>query len=109
MLPPLPVTGRLIMNACEELEFPQRHLLRRNAQFLLQFALRRALHTQNCRIKFCARLAGDTQRVRTASVGPHVREGDFLCGTLLQEETLVRVEEEDGEGAVEEASFDVGV
>lgn len=47
--------------------------------------------------------------MRTASVGPHVREGDFLRGTLLQEKTLVGVEEEDGKGTVEETSFDVGV
>lgn len=109
MLPPLSVTGCLIMNAREKFKLLQRHLLRRNSQLLLQLALCRALHAQDCRVEFCARLAGDTQRVRTASVGPHVREGDFLRGALLQEKTIVGVEEEDGKGTVEETSFDVGV
>lgn len=107
MLPPLPITRRLIMNPRKKLKLLQRHLLRRDPQLLLQLALRRALHAQNSRVQFRACLPGDAQRMRAAGVCPHVGEGDFLGGALLQEETLVGVEEEDGEGAVEEAAVDV--
>ena len=40
-------------------------------------------------------------------VGPHVGVGDFFVGALLEEEAVLGVEEEDGEGAVEKAEFDV--
>jgi hypothetical protein len=42
--------------------------------------------------------------VRAAGIRPHVWESDLLGGALLQEEAFLRVEEEDGEGAVEEAA-----
>lgn len=107
MLPPLPITRRLIMDPREELKLVQRQLLRRNPQFLLQLPLRRALHPQNRRVQLRPRLPGDAQRVRAASVGPHIREGDFLRRALLKEKTFVGIEEEDGEGTVEEAAVDV--
>jgi hypothetical protein len=54
-------------------------------------------------------LALNVKRVRAASVGPHVGEGDLLRGTLLDQETTVgRAEEEDGEGAVQETLVDRG-
>lgn len=107
MLPPLPITRRLVMNPCKKLKLLQRHLLWWNPQLLLQLALRRALHAQNSRVQLRTCLPGDAQRMRAASVCPHVGEGDFLGSALLQEETLVGVEEEDGEGTVEEAAVDV--
>ena len=47
--------------------------------------------------------------MRAARVRPHVREGDFFGGPLLEQELFCRgVEEEDGEGAVEETFVYVG-
>ena len=43
-----------------------------------------------------------------AGVRPHVREGDLLRGPLLQEQLVLVVEEEDGEGAVQQALVYVG-
>lgn len=108
MLPPLPITRRLIMDAREELELVQWDLLRRNPQLLLQLSLGSALDTQDRSIQLGSCFTGDTQRVRAACVGPHVREGDLLRRTLLQEQPFVRVEEEDGECAVQEPSIDIG-
>lgn len=39
--------------------------------------------------------------MRAAGVGPVVGVCDFCGGALLDEEAVLRVEEEDGEGAVE--------
>lgn len=46
--------------------------------------------------------------MRAAGVCPHVWEGDLFRGTLLQEEFVLIVEKEYGEGSVEEALVDVG-
>lgn len=45
--------------------------------------------------------------MRAASVCPHVRECDLLGGALLEEESVLGVEEENGESAVEESLVDV--
>jgi hypothetical protein len=45
--------------------------------------------------------------VRTASICPHVREGDLLGRALLEEKAVLGIEEEDGESPVEEALVDV--
>lgn len=46
--------------------------------------------------------------MRAAGIRPHVWEGDLLRSTLLKKESVLRVEKEDGECAVEEALVDVG-
>lgn len=43
----------------------------------------------------------------TAGVGPHIGKGDLLSGTLLEEQTLLRVEEEDRERSVQETLVDI--
>lgn len=108
VLSPLAITGRLVVDAGEELELVQRHLLWLDTQLVFQLALRRALHTQHGRIELRARLSGDAQGVGAAGVRPHVGEGDLLGRTLLKQQALVRVEEENGEGTVEEAAINVG-
>ena len=41
------------------------------------------------------------QGVATACVGPHFREGDFGAGSLLQEQLILGIEQEDAEGSVQ--------
>lgn len=96
------------MDAREEVEILQGHLLLLYTKLVVQFPLRRPLHALDALGQVGARLARNHERVRAAGVGPHVGEGDLLRGALLQEELVLVVEEEDGEGAVEEAFVDVG-
>lgn len=108
VLTPRAITRGLVVNSGEELKLVQRHLLRLDAQLVVQFPLRSALNTQNSSIKLCTSLSRDTQWVGTAGVGPHVGEGNLLGGALLQKQTLVGVEQENGKGTVEETLVDVG-
>lgn len=48
------------------------------------------------------------ERVAAAGVGPHTRERDLAVRALLEQETPIIVEEEDREGAVQEAAGLVG-
>lgn len=108
MLSPFAITGRLVVDAGEELKLVQRHLLRFDTKLVFQLALRRALHAQHGRIELRARLSRDAQGMGAAGVRPHVGEGDLLGRTLLKQQTLVRVEKEYGESTVEEAAINVG-
>ena len=108
MLTPLAITRGLVVDAGEELEFLQRYLLRLDSQLVVQFPLRRALHPQDSRIQLSTSLTRNSKRVGAASVGPHIGEGDLLGGALLQQETVVGVEQEDRECTVEETLVDVG-
>jgi hypothetical protein len=108
VLSPLAVARSLVVDAREEAEVLKRHLGRVDAQLVLELALGRALDARDSLLEVGAALAGDAQRVRAARVGPHVGESDLLGGALLEEQPVLVVEEEDGEGAVEEALVDVG-
>ncbi len=110
VLAPFPVAGSLVVDARQEVEVIQRHLLLLDAQLVVQLPLCRSFDALD-RIRQCgARLAGHTEGMRAARIGPHVGEGDLLYGTLLEKETVgvFGVEEEDAEGAVEEARANVG-
>lgn len=96
------------MNPRQELEVLDRDLLRLDAEFVVQLALSGTLSTHDGIGQVGTSLAGDTQRVRAAGVGPHIGEGDLLGSALLEEELVLVVEEEDGECAVEETLVDVG-
>lgn len=96
------------MDPREILKLVQRHLLGLDAQLLFQLALRSSLHAQHGGVQLGAGLAGDAQGVRAAGIRPHVGEGDFLGGALLEQQAVVGVEQEDGEGAVQQAFVDVG-
>lgn len=100
MLSPLAVTGGLIVDASEELELLKRNLLLLDTQFVVQLALSSALGAGNSIGQRRAGLTRDSQRVRAASVGPHIGEGDLLGGALLEEQLILVVEEEDGKRAV---------
>lgn len=107
MLAPLSVACRLVVDAREEVEVLYRHLLLLNAQLVVQFPLRSILDAGDTLLEIRARLARDHQRVRAASIRPHVGEGNFFGGTLLQQELILVVEEKDGEGSVKKAFVDV--
>ena len=47
--------------------------------------------------------------MRATGVGPKVREGDLLRGTLLEKKTILVVKEEDTKGPVKHATFDIDV
>src|SRR3569833_1104838 len=46
--------------------------------------------------------------MRAARVGPHVGEGDLFRRPLLQQHAVLAVEQEDGEGPVQEPLVDIG-
>jgi hypothetical protein len=48
-------------------------------------------------------------RMRAAGVGPQAAEVIFAAAAKLEEHLAVRVDDEDGEGAVEQAGADVGI
>lgn len=108
VLTPLAITRRLVVNSGEELKLVQRHLLRLDAQLMVQFPLRSTLHTNYSSVQLRASFSGNSQWVGAAGVGPHVGEGDFLGGALLQEQAFVGVEQEYGKRTVEETFVDVG-
>lgn len=108
MLAPFAVAGGLVVDAGEELELLNGNLLLLDAELVVQLALGGALGALDSIGQVGAALARDAQRVGAASVCPHVGEGNFLGGALLEEQLVLVVEEEDGKSAVEEALVDVG-
>lgn len=107
VLAPLAVTGRLVVYSCEEVELLDWHLLGLDTKLLVKLALRRALDALDRKRQGGASLGGNAQRVGAAGVGPEVGESDLLGGSLLEEQAVLGVEEEDGECAVKEAFVDV--
>jgi hypothetical protein len=107
VLAPLAVTGRLVVYSCEEVELLDWHLLGLDTKLLVKLALRRALDALNGKRQGGASLGGNAQRVGAAGVGPEVGERDLLGGSLLEQQAILGVEEEDGECAVKEAFVDV--
>ena len=107
MLPPLAITRRYVVYPGEEAEVIDGHLRRLDAELLVQLALRRAAHSLYRLLQTRASLSRDTQRMRAASVCPHVGESDLLGCALLQEQSVLGVEKEDREGAVQQSLIDV--
>lgn len=108
VLAPFTVAGGLVVDSCQEVKVLERDLLLLDTQLVVELSLRRALDAVDGVGQGRARLARDVQRVGAASVGPQVGEGNLLFGALLEEQLVLVVEEEDGEGSVEEALVDVG-
>lgn len=107
MLAPLAVTGSDIVDAGEEMELVQRDLVCFDSKLLVKLALSSTLDAHDGSLEGRASLAGDTKRMRAAGVGPHVGESDLLRGSLLQQETVLVVEKEDGKGAVQQTLLNV--
>lgn len=95
------------MDAGQEVEVLYGDLLLLNSQLVVQFPLGSSLGPRDRIGQVGARLGGDAERVRAASVGPHIGEGDLLGSPLLQQQLVLIVKEEDGEGAVKEPLVDV--
>eukprot|EP00964_Phaeocystis_antarctica_P045491 scaffold26186_cov51-Phaeocystis_antarctica.AAC.4 len=101
-----------VMEAREESEVVVRQLRRLDAQLVQQLAPCRVLGARHRQVGAAARLRcvvdllrhAAVQRVRAAGVGPHAREGDLRLGALRDEHAALRVEDEDGEGAMQPAS-----
>jgi hypothetical protein len=58
-------------------------------------------------LRLLLELVLNVQRVRAARVGPAQRKRDLGGRALLQQQLALRVEEEDGEGAVQQTGLDV--
>lgn len=71
MLAPGPVAVSLVVDASQEVEDLGRHLLSRDAEFLVQLALGGAANSLDGRVQPDAGLGGDVERMRAAGVGPH--------------------------------------
>jgi hypothetical protein len=84
------------------------NLLLLDTQFVLELALGSSLDTGNRVFERGTSLGRDVERVRAASVGPHIGEGDLLGSALLEEELVLIVEEEDRKGTVKETLVNVG-
>lgn len=107
MLSPLAVARGLVVYPREEVELVQRHLFFLDAQLVVQLALRRPLDAHDGVGQVRARLGRHAQRVRAARIGPHVGERDLLRRALLEEQLVLVVEEEYGEGPVQQPLVDV--
>ena len=101
MLSPFAITRRFVVYPRQELKFVQRHSLCLNPELLVQFPLRRPSDALHSCLKLVSRLSGDPQRMRAACIGPHIRECDLLRRPLLKQQSVLRVEEEDGKCSVE--------
>ena len=105
MFSPQAIARSKVVYAREVLEAVDRRLALRDAELVLELALRCPSYADLMRL---LELALDGKRVRAARVRPHVRERDLLARALLQEQLPVRgPEDERGEGAVQEALVDV--
>lgn len=139
VLAPGPVARSLVVYASQEVKDPGRHLLSRDAEFLVQLALGGPAGAVDGSLQLDACLGGRVERMRAAGVGPHscnkprksnkeidvsnhqkcvVRwvyleksgntgKGNLLVSALLQEQTLLGIEQKDGEGTVEKASINI--
>jgi len=107
MLAPLAIARRLVVYPRKELEIVNRHLFRLDAQLVVQLAHCGATHALNRCLESNASLSRYAERMRAACICPHIWESDLLGRALLEKKTVLGVEEEDGEGAVEQSSVDV--
>ncbi len=109
VLCPLSITARcLVVDAGQEVEVLEWHLLRLDTELVFQLAAGSVLHTRHGLGQLRATLSWDTQWMGAAGVGPHIWESYLLGSTLLEEKSVLGVEKEDRECAVEETFVDVG-
>jgi hypothetical protein len=108
MFTPHSVTRSLVVNTGQEVEVLEGNLLLLDTQFVFKLALGSSLDTSDGVLKSRTSLGRDMKRVRAASVGPHIGEGNLLGSALLEEKFVFVVKEENGEGTVKEALVDVG-
>lgn len=106
VLAPGLVRGSHVVNAGQEVELVQGHILSLDAKLVEELALGSSADTQ---VILLDQLVLNVEGVRAASVGPCVGESDLLAGTLLQQELgSVGREQEDGEGTVQKTAHNVG-
>jgi hypothetical protein len=84
MFAPLAVACRLVVDARQEVEVLQRHLLLLDTELVVQLPLRSVLDAKHSIREGRAGLVGHVQGVRAACVGPHIGEGDLFRSALLQ-------------------------
>lgn len=108
VLAPLAIARGLVVDAGQEVEVVEGHLLLLDTELMIQLAPRRILDATDGVGQVGSRFGRHVQRVGAARVGPHVGEGNLFRRALLQKQLVLVVEEEDGEGSVEEALVDVG-
>mmetsp|Transcript_14506 Transcript_14506/g.43587 ORF Transcript_14506/g.43587 Transcript_14506/m.43587 type:complete len:789 (-) Transcript_14506:136-2502(-) len=102
--------GGPVVHAREELHGLHRHVAGADAELVVELAHGGALHAGHAPERHIQRrvhLGGveAVERVRAARVRPHVREGDLVRRALLQQELALLVEQEDAEGAVQDAAL----
>lgn len=96
------------MYSGQKLKLIQGNLLSLDSKFVAEFPLRSSAHALHCSFQPSSGLAWDAQGMGAAGIRPQVGEGDFFRRALLEKKSLFRIEEEYGEGTVEEAFVDVG-
>jgi hypothetical protein len=108
MLSPFPITGRLVVDARQEVEIVKRHLLLLDAQLMVQLPLSGILDARDGVWQVGARFCRHAQRVRAACVRPHVWECNLFRRPLLKKQLVLVVEQENGEGPVQQPLVDIG-
>ena len=91
---PFPIAWCFVVYPRQELESVKWHLGSLDSLLLIELPQSSPSDSLNGCLQFGSRLAGHSQWMGAASVGPHVGEGDFLGRSLLQEQSILRVEEE---------------
>lgn len=91
----------------QKLESVQWHLGRFDPQLLIKLSLSSPSNSLNSCLQFGARLAGHSQWMGAAGVGPHIGESDFLRRPLLHEQPILRVEEEHRERTMQQPLINV--
>jgi hypothetical protein len=71
------------MDPRQELEVLNWDLRSLDAELVVQFPLGSTLDPLDGLRQFDATLAWNAEGMRAAGIGPHVGEGDLLCGSLL--------------------------
>jgi hypothetical protein len=95
------------MNSGQVLELVQWHLFRSNAQFVEKLPLGRPSDANV--VRALLHLVPFVQRVRAASVRPVPRERNLFICSLLKQQPVLAVKQENGEGTVQQIpTGDVG-
>jgi hypothetical protein len=127
MLAPFSVTGGKIMNSSQEFEFVNRDLVGFDSKFLVEFAHSGSLDPLNGSGELCAGLACNSKGMlhihvldagklnkfrgqkshRAAGICPQIGKSNLLSSSLLEQQTVLRVEQKYGESTVQKSAVNV--
>jgi hypothetical protein len=108
MLSPLSITGRLVMDSRQEFEILDWDLSSFDTEFMIKFPLCSPLNTHHGFFQFGATFTWNSKWMGAACIGPHIWESNLLGRPLLDEQFVLRIKEENREGAMQQPLVNIG-